>query len=87
MNTDPEVLYCMCVGGLIAAGVCCLFGGPVFERSRGSRLINLLAFIVSVEKSGVTLIDQPLYVAWPFSLAAFNIISLLCAVSVLIILR
>ena len=38
MNTDPAVLYCMCVGGLISAGVCCLFGGPVFERSRGSRL-------------------------------------------------
>jgi hypothetical protein len=40
MNTDLEVLYCMCVGGLISAGVCCLFGGPVFERSRGSRLIK-----------------------------------------------
>jgi hypothetical protein len=40
MNTDLEVLYCMCVGGLISAGVCCLFGGPVFERSRGSRLIE-----------------------------------------------
>ena len=25
----------MCVGGLILAGVCCLFGGPVFERSWG----------------------------------------------------
>ena len=31
MNTDLEVLYCMCVGGLKPAGVCCLFGGPVFE--------------------------------------------------------
>jgi hypothetical protein len=40
MNTDPEVLYCMCVGGLISAGVCCLVGGPVFERSLGSRLIE-----------------------------------------------
>jgi hypothetical protein len=38
MNTDPEVLYCMCVGGLISAGVCCLFGGPVFEISQGGRL-------------------------------------------------
>jgi hypothetical protein len=26
--------------GLISAGVCCLFGGPVFERSQGSRLIE-----------------------------------------------
>ena len=31
---------CMCVGGLISAGVCCLFGGPVFESYRGSRLIE-----------------------------------------------
>ena len=25
------VLWYMCVGGLISAGVCCLFGGLVFE--------------------------------------------------------
>ena len=30
----------MCVGGLISAGVCGLFGGPVFEKSQGSRLIE-----------------------------------------------
>jgi hypothetical protein len=35
-----EVLYCMCVGGLISAGVCCLFGGTVFEKSQGSRIIK-----------------------------------------------
>ena len=46
----------------------------------------LLAFIVSVEKSSVTLIDLPLYVTRPFSLASFNILSLLCAFSVLIIM-
>jgi len=40
MNTDPEVLYCMCVGGLISAGICCLFGGSVFERFPGSKLIE-----------------------------------------------
>jgi hypothetical protein len=40
MNTDVEVLFCMCVGGLIVAGVCYLFGGPVFERSQVSRLIE-----------------------------------------------
>jgi hypothetical protein len=40
MNTDPTVLRCMCVGGLISAGVCCLFDGPVFGRSWGSRLIE-----------------------------------------------
>jgi hypothetical protein len=43
----------------------------------------LLAFIVSVEKSHVLL---PLYVTWPFSLAAFNILSLLGVFSVLIIM-
>jgi hypothetical protein len=40
MNTDPEVLYCMYVRGLISVGVYCLFGGPVFERSLGARLIK-----------------------------------------------
>jgi hypothetical protein len=40
MNADLEVLYCICVGGLISAGVCCLFGAPVFERYRGSRIIK-----------------------------------------------
>ena len=38
LNPDLAVLYCMCVVGLISAGVCCLLGGPVFERSQGSRL-------------------------------------------------
>jgi hypothetical protein len=28
------------LGGLISAGVCCLLGGPVSERSQGSRLIE-----------------------------------------------
>ena len=46
----------------------------------------LLDFIVSVAKSGVILIGLPLYVTWPFSLAAFNILSLFCAFSVLIIM-
>ena len=45
-----------------------------------------LAFIVSVEKSCVILIGLPLYVTWPFTLAALNILSLLCAFSVLIIM-
>jgi hypothetical protein len=46
----------------------------------------LLTFIVSVEKSGVILIGLPLHVTWPFFLTAFNIISLFCAFSVLIIM-
>jgi hypothetical protein len=38
MNTT--VLYCMCVGGLISAGICCLVGGLVSERSQGFRLVE-----------------------------------------------
>ena len=33
-----SLLYC--VGVLISAGVCCLFGGAVFERTQGSGLID-----------------------------------------------
>jgi hypothetical protein len=40
MNTDPEVLYFMYVVSLISVGVCYFFGGPVFERSWGSRIIK-----------------------------------------------
>jgi hypothetical protein len=40
LNPDLEVLYYMCVGGLISAGACCLVGAPGFERSQGSRLIE-----------------------------------------------
>ena len=43
-------------------------------------------FRVSVERSGAILIGQPLYVTWPFPLTAFNILSLLCAFSSLIIM-
>ena len=46
----------------------------------------LLAFIVSFEKSGVVLIGLPLYVTWPFLLAVFSILSLLCTFMVLIIM-
>jgi hypothetical protein len=42
----------------------------------------LLAFTVS----GVILIGQPLYVTWCFYLADFDILSLLCAFSVLTIM-
>jgi hypothetical protein len=38
MNTDLEVLCCRCVSGLISAGVCCLFGDPVFEKYWGGGL-------------------------------------------------
>jgi hypothetical protein len=36
---------------------------------------DLLAFRVSVEKSGVILIGLPLYVTWSFPLTALNILS------------
>jgi hypothetical protein len=48
--------------------------------------LALLAFIICVEKSGVILIGLPFYVTWPFSLAGFNILSLLCVFSLLIIM-
>jgi len=45
---------------------------------------SLHAFIVSVEKSGVILIGLPLCGTWPFSLAAFNVLSLFSVFSVLL---
>jgi hypothetical protein len=47
---------------------------------------DLLASRISVEKSGVILIGLSFYVTWTFSLTAFNILSLFCAFSVLIIM-
>ena len=46
---------------------------------------DLLAFIVSGEKYGVILISLPLYVTWPLSLTAFNILYLFSAFGVLTI--
>ena len=40
LSPDQAVLCCICVGSLISAGICCLVGGPVSERSRGYRLIE-----------------------------------------------
>ena len=51
MNTDLEVLYCMCVGGLISAGVCCLVGGSVSERSQGSRLVETAGLPIGLPSS------------------------------------
>ena len=47
---------------------------------------DLLAFMVSGEKSGVILIGLPLYVTWPFSLTALSILSLFSIFGVLIII-
>jgi hypothetical protein len=47
---------------------------------------DLLAFIVSKEKSGVILVCLPLYVTSPLSLTAFNILSSFCAFGFFIIM-
>ena len=47
---------------------------------------DLLAFMVSGEKAGVILLGLPLNVTWPFSLTAFNILSLFSMFGVLIIM-
>ena len=48
---------------------------------------DLLAFIASIEKSGVILTGMSLYVTWDFSFAALNsFFSLFCMFSVLIIM-
>jgi hypothetical protein len=44
LSLDLAVLCCISVGDLISSGICCLVGGSVSERSRGSR---------SVETSGL----------------------------------
>ena len=48
--------------------------------------LDLLAFMISGEKSGIILIGLPLYVTWPFSFTAFNTHSLFCAFGVLTII-
>ena len=47
---------------------------------------DLLGFMVSGEKFNVILIGLPLYVTWPFSLTALNILSLFSTFGVLIIM-
>jgi len=62
----------MCVGGLISAGVCCLVGEPVSERSQGSRLIDTAdsptGLPSSSTSSGFSLIQQRgqqlLFIGW-----------------------
>jgi hypothetical protein len=39
ITSIPSSTVCV-LGGLISADVCCLFVGPLFERSQGSRLIE-----------------------------------------------
>ena len=51
---------------------------------------DLLAFLVSIEKSGVILIDLPLYGTLPFPFVAHNILSLVymfCAIGYLTLIQ
>jgi hypothetical protein len=41
LRPDQAVLYCIFVGGLISAGLCCLVGGSVSERSPGARSFEI----------------------------------------------
>jgi hypothetical protein len=50
----PAVLCCICIGVLISADVFCLFGGPVFERSQGSRLIEITGPLTGYSSSSVS---------------------------------
>ena len=55
-----------------------------FVVSRTS-IQELVAFKISIEKSGVILMGLPVCVTWSFSLVAFNNFSLFCTFRVLII--
>ena len=39
------------IGGLISTGLCCLFGGPVSERSQGSRLVETTGLLMGSPSS------------------------------------
>ena len=62
LDPDPAILCCICVGGLILAGVCCLVVVPVSERSPGSRLIETAGPITGLPSSSASssfLLIQP----------------------------
>ena len=40
LRPDQAVLCCICVGSPGSALVCCLVGGPLSERSQGSKLVE-----------------------------------------------
>jgi hypothetical protein len=54
LRTDPEVLCYICVRGLILAGVCCLVGDSVFERSQGSRLVETAGLPMGLPSSSAS---------------------------------
>ena len=40
LSPDQAVLCCIYVRGLLSAGIYCLVGGSVSERSQGSRIVD-----------------------------------------------
>ena len=70
------------LGIVVWAGICDVWSLRVYI----TYFQALLAFRVSIEKSGVILIGLPLYITWSFSLTAFNMLSLFCMLSVVIIM-
>ena len=70
---------CVCLGVVVWAIICGLI--RVWKTSAQA----LPVFTVSIEILDVTLLGFPLYVTLSFSLAVFNIPSLLCMFSILII--
>ena len=69
------------LGIVVALASICVHTGSYMTSSQ-----DLLAFLISGEKSAVILIGLPLYVTRHFSLTAFNILSLFSIFRVLIIL-
>ena len=47
LRSDLAVLCCICVRSLISAGVCCLVGGSVSERSQESRSFYGVTLLLS----------------------------------------
>jgi hypothetical protein len=51
LRPDQAILCCICVGGLISPGVCCLVGGPVSERAQGSGFFETAGFPIGSPSS------------------------------------
>ena len=62
LKLDPAVLCCIYAGSQISTGICCVVGGPVFERSWRSRLIETAGSptgLLSPSTSSSFLLIQP----------------------------
>jgi hypothetical protein len=54
LRPDQVVLCCICVRGLVSAGVCCLVGDSVSERSQGSRLVETAGLPLGLPSSSAS---------------------------------